>query len=137
MLLAPRRACGEGGAMQGDDAAAAGVGVGIMLFYLIFIVIMAVAGWKIFEKAGKPGWAALVPIYNMVVFLEIVGKPIWWIILMFIPIVSLVIAILLSISLAERFDKGAGYGIGIAFLGIVFLPMLAFSDAQYSPPPPA
>jgi len=127
--------------MQGDDAAAnaaaAGVGIGVMIFYLVFIVIMAVAGWKIFEKAGKPGWAALIPIYNMVVFLEIVGKPVWWIVLMFIPLVSFVIAILLSISLAETFGKGAGYGIGIAFLGIVFLPMLAFSDAQYSPPAPA
>jgi hypothetical protein len=73
----------------------------------------------------------------MVVFLEIVGKPIWWIILMFIPIVSLVISIILCISLAERFGKGAGYGVGIAFLGIVFLPMLAFGDSEYTPPAPA
>ena len=123
--------------MQGDDAAAAGMGIGVMLFYLVFLAIMAVSGWKLYEKAGKPGWAALIPIYNMVVFLEIVGKPIWWIVLMFIPIVSLIIAIMLSISLAERFGKGAGYGIGIAFLGFIFLPMLAFGDAQYSPPPPA
>ncbi len=126
--------------MQDDaaaNAAAAGVGIGVMIFYLIFIVVMAVAGWKIFEKAGKPGWAALVPIYNMVVFLEIVGKPIWWIILMMIPLVGVVIGFLLSISLAERFGKGAGYGVGIALLGIVFLPMLAFSDAQYDPPLPA
>jgi hypothetical protein len=127
--------------MQGDDAAAnaaaAGIGVGFMLFILVVTVLMVVAGWKIFAKAGKPGWAALVPIYNMVVFLEIVGKPIWWIVLMFIPIVSMVIAILLSISLAERFGKSAGYGIGLAFLGPIFMPMLAFSDAEYSPPPTA
>src|SRR5262245_37900984 len=120
--------------MQPDDAAAAGVGVGIMVFYLVILVFFAFVGWKLFDKAGKPGWAALVPIYNMVVFLEIVGKPIWWIVLMFIPIVSLVIALILSVSLAERFGKGTGFGIGIAFLGFIFLPMLAFGDAEYSPP---
>ena len=126
--------------MQEDEAAAAaaaGVGIGVLIFYVLIMAFFAFVGWKLFEKAGKPGWAAIVPIYNMVVFLEIVGKPVWWIVLMFIPIVSMIIAIILSIALAERFGKGTGFGIGIAFLGIVFLPMLAFGDADYSPPPPA
>src|SRR5215216_2018464 len=107
--------------MQADDAAAnaaaAGIGAGILVFYLLLFVFFGIVGWKLFTKAGKPGWAALIPIYNVIVFLEIVGKPVWWVILMFIPIVSLVISIMLSISLAERFGKGAGYGVGIAFLG--------------------
>ena len=127
--------------MQGDDAAAAaagaGIGIGILIFYVVVMAFFAFVGWKVFEKAGKPGWAAIIPIYNMVVFLEIVGKPVWWIVLMFIPIVSLIISIILCISLAERFGKGTGFGIGIAFLGFVFLPMLAFGDAEYSPPLPA
>ena len=123
--------------MQGDEAASGGVGIGIMVFYLLFLVFFTFVGWKLFDKAGKPGWAALVPIYNMVVFLQIVGKPVWWIVLMFIPVVSFVIAIMLSISLAERFGKGTGFGIGIALLGFVFVPMLAFGDAEYLPPDPA
>jgi Na+/glutamate symporter len=123
--------------MQGDEAAAGGVGIGIMVFYLLFLVFFTFVGWKLFDKAGKPGWASLVPIYNMVVFLQIVGKPVWWIVLMCIPVVSFVIAIMLSISLAERFGKGTGFGIGIALLGVVFVPMLAFGDAEYLPPDPA
>jgi len=117
-----------------NDDAAAGIGMGVGLFYALILVVVVAAGWKVFTKAGKPGWAVLVPIYNMIVFLEIVGKPWWWLFLMLIPIVSLIIGIILSISLAERFGKGAGYGLGIAFLGFIFLPMLAFGDAQYSPP---
>jgi len=120
--------------MQGDDAAAAGVGVGIMVFYLAVLVFFTFVGWKLFAKAGKPGWAALVPIYNMVVFLQIVGKPVWWVVLMFIPVVSLVIGFMLSASLAERFGKGTGFAVGIALLGFVFVPMLALGDAEYLPP---
>jgi hypothetical protein len=96
------------------------------------VVIITIAGlWKTFEKAGKPGWAAIVPIYNLIVMLEIAGKPLWWIILFFIPLVNLIVAILVSIAIAERFGKGAGFGVGLAFLGFIFYPMLGFGDAQY------
>ena len=96
------------------------------------IVVACIAGlWKVFEKAGKPGWAAIVPIYNLVVLLEIVGKPLWWIILFLIPLVNLVVAILVMIVLAEKFGKSAAFGIGLALLGFVFIPILGFGDAQY------
>jgi Gpi18-like mannosyltransferase len=87
--------------------------------------------WKVFTKAGKPGWAALVPIYNLVVMLEIAGKPLWWFILFLIPVVNLVAAFITYISLAERFGKGAGFGIGLILLGPIFFPILGFGSAQY------
>src|ERR1700748_439146 len=57
----------------------------LMIPFLIISVIMIIAHWKIFEKAGKPGWAAIIPIYNIIVLLEIIGKPVWWIIMFLIP----------------------------------------------------
>ncbi len=99
-----------------------------------FLLVMIVSGWKIFTKAGEPGWAVLVPIYNLIVLMKISGKPGWWFILLFIPIVGFVISIIACIGLAERFGKTAGYGIGIALLGFIFLPILAFGDAQYIGP---
>ncbi len=98
---------------------------------LIVWVIIAVGMWKVFEKAGKPGWAGIVPIYNLLIILEIVGKPTWWIFLFFIPVVGLVVLILVCIAFAEKFGKEAGFGVGLALLGIVFFPILGFGDAQY------
>jgi hypothetical protein len=86
---------------------------------LIFIISM----WKIFVKAGEPGWAAIVPIYNYIVLIKIVGKPIWWIVLLLIPCVNLVVVVLLLIELGKSFGRGA-------LEGIIF-PILAFSDAKY------
>ncbi len=106
---------------------------GFIIFVIeLAIVVLAIAGmWKSFEKAGKPGWAAIIPIYNLVVILEIAGKPLWWIILCLIPIVNIVIIILIMIAFAEKFGKSAGFGVGLAFLGFIFFPMLGFGDAQY------
>lgn len=118
----------------------AGAGIAIVgglvaaLIGLVIALILIISLWKIFTKAGQPGWAAIVPIYNIIVLLQILGKPLWWIVLMFIPFVNFIVGILLAISLAERFGKSAAYGIGIAFLGIIFLPMLAFGDARYRGP---
>lgn len=115
-------------------AAAAGMGV-FAIVYVAIIVVLVAALWKIFTKAGKPGWAAIVPIYNIIVLLEIAGKPAWWFILFLIPFVNLVIAIIVSIALAKNFGKGTGFGLGLAFLGFIFAPVLAWSDAQYNPQP--
>lgn len=109
------------------------------LIYLIVAVLYIIGAWKAFEKAGKPGWAAIVPIYNLVVMLEIAGKPLWWVILMFIPIANIIVAIVAGIALAERFGKGAGFGLGLVFLGFIFWPILGFGEARYRPavvPPP-
>ena len=104
------------------------------LITLAIIVFFVAVGWKIFAKAGKPGWASIVPIYNYIVLLEIVGRPIWWIVLMFVPIVNFVILIILCIDLAKSFGKGTGFGVGLIFLGFIFAPILAFGDATYRGP---
>jgi len=104
----------------------------VALIIQLALVVALIAGfWKVFVKAGHPGWAVIVPIYNLIVMLKIAGKPVWWVILCFIPLVNLVIFLFISISIAERFGKGTGFGIGLWLLGFVFYPLLGFSDAQY------
>lgn len=103
----------------------------IVFLWLALLVLAIASWWKLFEKAGKPGWAAIVPIYNIVVFLEIIEKPVWWIILYIIPLVGVVFVILSYVELAKKFGKDVGFAVGLILLGIVFLPMLAFGDAQY------
>jgi hypothetical protein len=120
----------------GGAGAGLGAGVWIMLtLYLGLIIVSLVGMWKVFEKAGQPGWAAIVPIYNLVVLFQITDKPLWWIILFFIPcigsIAALVCTLLVSLELADRFGKGAGFGIGLWLLGFIFYPILGFGDAQY------
>lgn len=114
-------------------AAAAAFGTGFMIVWLAIAILMIASMWKVFVKAGKPGWAAIIPIYNFVVLCEIAGKPAWWVVLLFIPVVNFIIIIILSIALAKKFGKGTGYGLGLAFLGVIFYPMLGFGSAQYDP----
>ncbi len=118
---------------DGADAAAAAVAMVILLIELVLLVVVIIGMWKVFEKAGKPGWAAIVPIYNIIVLLEIAGKPIWWIILFLIPCVNLIMAILTYMAVAKNFGKSEAYGLGLAFLPFIFFPMLGFSDAKYRP----
>lgn len=104
----------------------------ILLLAYFALIIAAIAGqWKMFEKAGKPGWACIVPIYNIVVLLEIVRKPVWWILLMLIPVVNLVILIIVYIELAKAFGKSGGFAVGLILLSFIFIPILGFGDAQY------
>jgi hypothetical protein len=121
--------------METQNAAAAGIGGGVMLVWLVVFVVMIVACWKVFTKAGQPGWASIIPFYNIYVLLTIVGRPGWWLLLFFIPIVNLVIGIIVTIDLATRFGKGGGYAAGLILLPIVFYPMLAFGSAAYTPAP--
>jgi hypothetical protein len=117
---------------QRDDAG--GAAVGIVLLIELVILVLAIAGlWTTFAKAGKPGWAAIIPIYNVIVLLEIAGRPIWWVLLFFIPCVNFIIAVLVSLDVAKNFGKGAGFGVGLAFLPFIFYPILGFSDARYQP----
>ena len=109
-------------------------GIIVSLFYLAVIVFLIASMWKIFTKAGQPGWACIVPIYNIYVLTQIVGRPAWWIVLYFIPVVSIVVAIIMSIDLAKSFGKGAGFGLGLAFLSFIFYPILGFGSSQYVGP---
>jgi hypothetical protein len=107
------------------------IGLVLTVVYLAIVVTIIAGVWRVFTKAGKPGWAAIVPIYNVIVLLEIAGKPLWWILLLLIPLVNLIILILVGIEVAKNFGKGAGFGLGLTFLGFIFYPMLGFGDAQY------
>ena len=106
------------------------IGIVMMLVWLAVVIGIIAGIWKVFVKAGKPGWACLIPIYNIVVLLQIVGRPIWWLVLLLIPIVGFVVAIIISIDMAKSFGKGTGFGIGLALLGFIFYPMLGFGDAK-------
>ncbi len=108
-----------------------GANLVFLVITLVLIIIEIVSLWKVFTKAGKAGWQSIIPIWNIVVLLRIVGRPVWWIILMLIPIVNLIVWVVVSIDLAKSFGKGIGFGIGIFFLGFIFLPILAFGDARY------
>lgn len=118
---------------QVPSAVGAGIGMGMMLVWLAIVVLLIAAMWKVFVKAGKPGWAAIVPIYNIVVLCEIAGKPAWWVVLFFIPFVNFIVAILLAINIAKNFGKGGGFAAGLILLPFVFYPMLGFGDARYQP----
>jgi len=105
-----------------------------MLVWLALVVLFIASAWKVFAKAGQPGWAAIIPIYNIVVLLQIVGRPVWWLILLLIPIVNFVIAILVYIDLAKSFGQGTGFAIGLLLLAPIFWPILGFGGARYIGP---
>jgi ABC-type sulfate transport system permease subunit len=110
-----------------------------MPFVLLAIAVVMIVGmWKVFTKAGQPGWAVLIPIYNTYVMLKIAGKPWWWLlVIMFVPLVGLIFAIMAIAALAKQFGKGAGFAVGLILLPFVFWPMLGFGSAQYTPVPAA
>ena len=105
-----------------------------MIVGLLIALLLIVAMWKVFTKAGQPGWASIIPIYNLYIWCKIVGRPGWWILLMLIPFVNIIVGIILCIDMAKSFGKGVGFGIGLALLGIIFWPILGFGSAQYQGP---
>ena len=106
----------------------------VSIIYLGFIALSFISIWKIFVKAEKPGWAALIPIYNIIIELEIIGRPWWFILLMFVPLANFVVSVIITFDFARVFGKGIGFGFGLFFLPIIFYPILAFSNAKYIGP---
>jgi hypothetical protein len=105
------------------------------LVSLAFLVVMIIANWKIYTKAGKPGWACLVPIYNAVVLMQIVGKSPWLVLLILIPYLGgLILWIIAAIGLANVFGKGVGFAVGLILLSPIFVLILAFGSATYTSP---
>ena len=118
-------------------AASSGGGGGAAVFLIIWLALAIVgiaAFWKVFTKAGQAGWKCLIPIYNVYILLKIVGRPGWWLVLYFIPIVNIVILILVMLDLAKSFGKGVGFAIGLIFLSFIFMIILGFGDARYVGP---
>lgn len=130
-----------------------GLGIGIIIFFLAIEVFMIICMWKIYSKAGQPGWAVIVPIYNLLVMLKIVNKPAWWFALFLSPILgsivamaspiagmivlvlSVIVVFIFNIIIIHRlslsFGKGAGFTVGILFLPFIFIPLLAFGANEY------
>lgn len=100
------------------------------LMILAFILLLLVSMWRVYERAGEPGWAILVPIYNTYVLTRIGRVSGWWVLAMFVPLLNIVALFVVSIGVAERFNRGAGFGIGLVFLPFIFYPMLAWGDEQ-------
>jgi uncharacterized protein DUF5684 len=101
--------------------------------WVIAVVIIIAAMWRVFIKAGKPGWAAIVPVYNLIVLLQVAGKPVWWVLLLFIPLVNIIVFIVMYAGVARNFGKGIGFTLGLIFLAFIFFPILAWGSAEYSP----
>ena len=123
--------------LQSDSSGALGAFFGgvMLLVWLAIVVVFIVGGWKMFEKAGQPGWAILIPIYNGYILLKIAGRPGWWLLLYLIPLVNIAIAVIVAIDLAKSFGQSAAWGIILLFFlsGIGYL-ILGFGDARYLGP---
>jgi cytochrome bd-type quinol oxidase subunit 2 len=116
---------------------------------VLAVVVLSIAGlWMMFQKAGEAGWKSIIPIWNTLVILKMVGREWWWIILLIIPIVGFVVWIIVMNDLSKSFGHGVGFTLGLIFLSIIFLFILAFGSSMYrgpagatgtsiaSPPPP-
>lgn len=103
----------------------------LFLFYIGVIVVLLASQWKIFSKAGKPGWACLIPIYSTIVLLEIIKKPVWWIFMFLIPLVNIYFLIVAMNELSKSFGKSTGFTVGLILLPIIFYPILGFGSAEY------
>lgn len=130
--------------MSDEGALALLLGMGAV-FFVIFIVGWLFYGYcmgRILQKAGKPLWTGFVPIYNILMVLEVIGRPWWWLLVLigasFIPIIgalaSIAISILLMIDLAKSFGKDTVYGVLLGIFSFIMLPVMAFSDVQYVGP---
>jgi len=113
-------------------------GVGIVIYVIVALAITVfeiAACWRVFAKAGKPGWAAIVPFYNLYMLLKIAGRPGWWLLLLVVPVLNVVVSAIVFVDVARSFGRGTGFGIvGLWLFGFVGFPILGFGDARYSGP---
>lgn len=110
-------------------------GVWIFVLIALVVVVLELAGlWNVYTKAGEHGWAVLIPFYNYWCMLRIVGRPGWWLVLYFIPIVNFIIFLMVLWDLTKSFSKEPGWFFGLWLLPFVFFPILGFGDSQYAGP---
>lgn len=102
--------------------------------YVGILALVAVGAWKLYAKAGQPGWGALVPFYNIYLYCRICGRPGWWVILMLVPLVNVIISIVLASDMSRSFGRGLGTTVGLIVLPVIFIPILGLGDAQYRGP---
>jgi len=115
-----------------DQTLGAALGAIFMIVMLALTALFFVGFWKVFTKAGQPGWAALIPFYNAYILTKIAGRPGWWLLMLMIPLVNIAFGILLAIDIAKAFGQGAAFGVVLLFLlsGIGYL-VLGFGDYRY------
>ncbi|QUQ67389.1 DUF5684 domain-containing protein [Kutzneria sp. CA-103260] len=128
--------------MNYDQTASSGLSPAVAIIfgviYVAFIVFEIAAYWKVFAKAGRPGWGAIIPFYNIYLMIKVAGRPGWWLILYIIPIVNFVIHLIVSLDIARNFGKGSGFGVlGLWLFSFIGFPILGFGSAQYQGPRPA
>ncbi|HSX32703.1 MAG TPA: DUF5684 domain-containing protein [Candidatus Saccharimonadales bacterium] len=105
-----------------------------VIIWAALSILLLVSMWKLFVKAGQPGWASLVPFYNAYIELKIIGRPWWWLLLFFIPLVNVVVAVIVTNDIAKAFGKDVAFTLLLIFLPFIGYPMLAFGDAKYTRP---
>ena len=106
-----------------------------LIFICLAIAVFGIAAmWKVFEKAGQPGWAAIIPIYNWYIMTKIAGKPGWWVLMLLIPFVNIIFAIWLYNMISKSFGKDEGFTVGLVLLSIIFWSILGFGSAKYLGP---
>lgn len=123
--------------LRSDEPSVAGplaILASMWLFILAVLLLFWIGLWKVFAKAGKPGWAAIIPIYREIMFTEIVGRPTWWAFIYIIPCTAFIAHIILSIDLARSFGKPTGFSVGLILFPFIFYPILGFGSAQYVGP---
>ena len=119
-------------AQSSSDTAGLAFGSLVILGVALVALIAVIAGWwKVFSKAGYPGWLAIIPIVNVFVYVLIGGKPWWWVILLLIPIVNIVVVFLVHLGVAENYGMGIGFAIGLFLLSPIFILILGLGDYQY------
>jgi hypothetical protein len=114
----------------------------LVLVYVAIIVFEIAALWKVFVKAGQPGWAAIIPIYNLYILLRVIGRPAWWLVLFLVGVIVpfvgwillIVVGIIIALDLAKSFAKSGAFAVGLFLLNFIFVPILGFGDAQYVGP---
>jgi len=104
------------------------------LIGLLITVIVLIAYWRIFEKAGHAGWQAIIPIWNVIVLLKIVGRSWWWILLMLIPLVNIIVLFVVYLDLSKSFGHGLPFALGLIFLPFIFFLVLGFGGERYMGP---
>ena len=110
------------------------IGLIMFVFWLAVLVAVIAGGWKMFEKAGQPGWGVLVPIYNLYLLCKIAGRPGWWLVLLLIPIVNFLVSIVLWNDISKSFGKDVLFTVGLVLLTPIFICILGFGDARYQGP---
>ena len=116
------------------SAVGAGIGTAYYLFILVFYIACVIGMWKMFEKAGKPGWASLIPFYNLYCVYDIGWGTGWLFLLTFVPCVGFIFDIMLSFKMAKAYGQVTGFGFGILFLKPIFYMILGFGDSEYIGP---